>query len=48
MYAFVADAIAHHAANGLSSGDWVPLLDRLIMLFLLLLGYSALGIGFSR
>jgi membrane protease YdiL (CAAX protease family) len=48
MYTFVADAIAHHAANGLSSGDWVPLLDRLIMLFLLLVGYSAFGIAFSR
>jgi uncharacterized protein len=48
MYAFFVDSIAHHAANGLSTGDWVPLLDRFIMLFLLLVGYSALGVGFSR
>jgi hypothetical protein len=48
MYAFVADAIAHRAANGLSSGDWVPLIDRLMMLFLLLVGFSALGMAFSR
>jgi len=48
MYAFVADAIAHRAANGLSSGDWVPLVDRLMMLFLLLVGFSALGMAFSR
>ncbi|HZB88245.1 MAG TPA: hypothetical protein VE291_06280, partial [Terracidiphilus sp.] len=48
MYAFVAGAIAHRAANGLSSGDWVPLIDRLVMLFLLVVGFSALGIGFSR
>ena len=48
MYAFVAGAIAHRAANGLSSGDWVPLVDRLMMLFLLLVGFSALGIAFSR
>jgi len=48
IYAFVAEVIAHRAANGLSSGDWVPLVDRLIMLFLLLVGFSALGIAFSR
>lgn len=49
MYAFFAGVIAHRAANGLSSGgDWMPLIDRLIMLFLLLVGYSALGIGFSH
>lgn len=48
MYAFFAQAIAHRAANGLSSGDWVALIDRLVFLFLLLVGFSALGIGFSR
>jgi hypothetical protein len=48
MYAFVAEAIAHRAANGLSSGDWVPFIDRLVMLFLLLVGFRALGIGFRR
>ena len=48
MFAFVAQLIAHRAANGLSSGDWVPIVDRIVMLFLLLVGFSALGIGFSR
>jgi membrane protease YdiL (CAAX protease family) len=48
MYAFVADVIAHRAANGLSSGDWVPLIDRIVMLFLLLVGFAALGRVFSR
>jgi CAAX protease family protein len=49
MYAFFADVIAHRAANGLSSGgDWMAVIDRIIMLFLLLLGFSALGIGFSH
>jgi uncharacterized protein len=48
IYAFVAEVIAHRAANGLSSGDWVPLIDRLVMFFLLLVGFSALGMGFSR
>jgi membrane protease YdiL (CAAX protease family) len=48
MYAFVAEAIAHHAARGLSGGDWVALVDRVVMLFLLLVGFGALGMGFSR
>lgn len=48
MYAFVADIISHRAANGLSSGDWVPLLDRVIMLFLLLVGFGALGVAYKR
>jgi hypothetical protein len=48
MYAFVAETIAHHAARGLSAGDWVPLIDRMVMLFLLLVGYGALGMGFSH
>jgi hypothetical protein len=48
IYAFVAEVIAHRAANGLSSGDWVPLIDRLVMLFLLLVGFSGLGVAFSR
>lgn len=48
IYVFVAEVIAHRAANGLSSGDWVPLIDRLVMLFLLVVGFSALGIAFSR
>lgn len=48
MYAFVAGIISHRAANGLSSGDWMALIDRLIMLFLLLVGFSALGLAFGR
>jgi uncharacterized protein len=48
MYAFVADIISHRAANGLSSGDWVPFFDRLIMLFLLLVGFGALGVAYKR
>jgi hypothetical protein len=36
IYVFVAEVIAHRAASGLSSGDWMPLVDRLVMLFLLL------------
>ncbi len=48
MYAFFAEVVSQHAANGLSSGDWVPATDRLIFLFLLLVGFSGLGIAFSR
>jgi membrane protease YdiL (CAAX protease family) len=48
MYVFVAQTVARHAASGLSSGDWVLLIDRLIMLFLLVIGFSALAVGYSR
>lgn len=48
MYVFVAQTIARHAASGLSSGDWVLLIDRAILLFLLVLGFSGLAIGYSR
>ncbi len=48
MYVYVAQTIARHAASGFSSGDWLLLIDRLILLFLLLLGFSALAVGFSR
>ena len=48
MYVYAAQTVAHHAASGLSSGDLVPLLDRMMLLFLLILGFSALAIGFTR
>ncbi len=48
MYAFVAGVVARHAASGLSSGPWVLLIDRVLLLFLLVIGFTALAIGFSR
>lgn len=34
-----SDLVANHAANGLTSGDWIEPLDRIFLLFLLICGY---------
>jgi uncharacterized protein len=47
IYFFFAQLVANHAANGLSSGDWLPLVERTILLFLLLVGYGAMGRAFE-
>ncbi|MFZ0662793.1 MAG: CPBP family glutamic-type intramembrane protease [Acidobacteriaceae bacterium] len=43
IYYFVARDIASIAANGLSSGIWFDLVDRAILLFLLIIGFAAMG-----
>ena len=43
IYFVFAQQISLRAANGLSSGDWFLLVDSLIFLFLLLVGYAAMG-----
>lgn len=42
-YYLFARMIAATAANGLSSGDWLYLVDRSILLFLLIVGFAAMG-----
>ena len=42
-YYLAAEWISPHAAAGLSSGVMAPLLERSILLFLLLVGYAAMG-----
>jgi membrane protease YdiL (CAAX protease family) len=48
IYFYIAQSISLHAANGLSTGVWVPLVERGILLFLLLFGYAAMARVFSR
>ncbi len=43
IYFIFAQQISLRAANGLSSGDWFLLVESLILLFLLLVGYTAMG-----
>jgi len=43
IYFVFAQQISLRAANGLSSGDWFLLVQSLILLFLLLVGYAAMG-----
>jgi uncharacterized protein len=48
FYFYIAQSIAVHAASGLSSAEWFPLVERLILLFLLVLGFAAMGRAFNR
>ncbi|HEX3438348.1 MAG TPA: type II CAAX endopeptidase family protein [Pseudacidobacterium sp.] len=43
IYFVFAQQVALRAANGLSSGDWYLLVNSLILLFLLLIGYAGMG-----
>lgn len=43
VYYLLAKQIAVTAANGLSSGVWFDFTDRAILLFLLIVGFSAMG-----
>ena len=43
VYYILAKEIAATAANGLSSGDWFELVNRSILLFLLVVGFAAMG-----
>jgi uncharacterized protein len=48
IYFYLAQIISLHAANGLSTGLWVPLVERGVLLFLLVFGYAAMARVFSR
>jgi uncharacterized protein len=48
IYFFLAQSISVHAANGLSTGTWNPVIQRIILLFLLVLGYAAMARTFNR
>ena len=43
IYFYLAQSISVHAANGLASGVSVQLIQRSILLFLLVVGYGAMG-----
>ncbi len=48
FYFYIAQSISVHAANGLASGAWAPLVERSILLFLLVVGFAAMGRAFNR
>jgi uncharacterized protein len=43
LYFFVARSLAHHAARGFGADAWLPLIEQAMLVFLLLLGYGAMG-----
>lgn len=48
FYYFLARSLAHHGAAGLTNELWSPLLEAAMLVFLLLLGYAAMGFMFER
>lgn len=48
LYFIFAQTIATHAAVGLGSGEWTQLISRCILLFLLIVGYAAMGYAGQR
>lgn len=48
IYFFFAQMIAGRAANGFAAGDWSEVIARAMLLFLLLVGYGAMGKAFNR
>jgi len=43
VYFIVARSVAERAALGLASGDWLEFVNRAMLLFLLVVGYAAMG-----
>jgi len=48
IYFYIAQSVSLHAASGLVSGEWFLFVQRSIFLFLLILGYAAMGRVFNR
>jgi uncharacterized protein len=48
LYFFLARALAHLGAQGLVSEDWSPLVEQAMLVFLLLIGYAAMGFWLDR
>lgn len=48
LYFFLARSLAHHGAEGLVGEQWSPLIEQAMLVFLMLLGYSALGFWLNR
>jgi membrane protease YdiL (CAAX protease family) len=47
-YYFVAHLLARHAAQGLVGPEWSPLAEQAMLVFLLVLGYAAMGAWMDR
>jgi uncharacterized protein len=48
LYFFIARGLAVHSAAGLASDEWLPLVEQVMLAFLLVLGYAAMGFWFNR
>jgi len=48
LYYFLARSLAIHGAQGLAGDLWSPLIAQAMLVFLLVLGYAAMGFWFQR
>jgi hypothetical protein len=48
LYLFFAQHLAFHGAQGLAGDAWSPLVDQAMLVFLLLIGYAAMGFWLDR
>lgn len=48
LYYFLARSLASHGAQGLTTDAWSPLVEQAMLVFLLILGYAALGFWLNR
>jgi membrane protease YdiL (CAAX protease family) len=48
VYFFFARTLAHSGAQGMANEQWEPLVEQTMLLFLLLLGYAAMGFWLDR
>lgn len=48
LYFFLARSLAFHGAQGLAGDAWSPLMEQAMLVFLLLIGYAAMGFWFDR
>ncbi|MGA2570430.1 MAG: type II CAAX endopeptidase family protein [Terracidiphilus sp.] len=48
LYFFLARSLAFHGARGLVGEAWSPLAEKAMLVFLLLLGFAAMGFWFDR
>jgi membrane protease YdiL (CAAX protease family) len=48
LYFFLARAMARHAANGLATEQFTPLVEQAMLVFLLLIGYAGFGLVLDR
>ncbi len=48
LYFFLVRSISHRAALGLASEQWVPLVQQAMLVFLLVVGYAAMGVMLDR
>src|ERR1700728_360149 len=48
LYFFFARSLAARGADGLVSDAWFPLVEQVMLVFLLLIGFAAMGFWFDR